>query len=129
MCIGLLDCRVDYGGSAERCHLDVWAEGRFFVVRALLVDEALRHDFDHWHQVEDLPDALKGFNARRAWRGWSAVDPLAHHAYYEFDSLAQAQAISASDTLKRLVAEFDRVRSDKVIRSRDFVDVVQALGS
>ena len=99
----------------------------YFIVRAKVADAAEKHSFDRWYQNEHLPDALKGFNARRAWRGWSAVDPLVHHAFYEFADIAQARAIQGSDALKRLVVEFDRVWGDKVSRSRDFVEVVQTL--
>ena len=99
----------------------------YFMVRAQVVDAAVKEDFDRWYQNEHLPDALKGFNARRAWRGWSTVDPAVHHAVYEFDDLARAQAIQGSDALKRLVAEFDRAWGNKVTRSRDFVEVIQAV--
>lgn len=101
----------------------------YFIVRAKVVDATVKDDFDRWYQKEHLPDALKGFKARRAWRGWSAVDPLVHHAYYEFDDMARAQAIQGSDALKRLVAEFDRVWGDKVTRSRDIVEVIQTIGA
>lgn len=101
----------------------------YFVVRAKLVDASLKSSFDRWYQDEHLPDALKGFNARRAWRGWSALDPSVHHAFYEFDDLASAQAIQESAALKRLIAEFERAWGDKVTRSRDFVEVVQDLGT
>jgi len=101
----------------------------YFIVRAKVVDAAVKSDFDRWYQKEHLPDALKGFNAQRAWRGWSAVDPSVHYAYYEFDTLAQAQAIPGSDALKSLVAEFDRVWGDKVTRTRDVVEVVQTIGA
>jgi hypothetical protein len=99
----------------------------YFIVRAQVVDATVKRDFDSWYQEEHLPDALKGFNARRAWRGWSAVDPSVHHAFYEFDSMARAQAIQGTEAFKRLVAEFDRAWGAKVVRSRDFVDVVQAI--
>ena len=99
----------------------------YFMVRAQVVDAASRDAFDRWYRDEHLPDALKGFNARRAWRGWSAVDASVHHAFYEFDDLAHAQAIQGSAALKELIAEFDRVWGDKVKRSRDFVEVVQAI--
>jgi len=101
----------------------------YFIVRAQVVDAAVKNDFDRWYQDEHLPDALKAFTARRAWRGWSTVDPLVHHAFYEFDSMARAQAIQGSDALKALVAEFDRVWGNKVTRSRDFVEVIQTLGA
>jgi len=101
----------------------------YFIVRAQVLDAAVRDDFDRWYRDEHLPDALKGFHARRAWRGWSAVDASVHHAVYEFDDMARAQAIQGSDALKRLVAEFDRVWGDKVTRSRDLVEVVQTLAT
>jgi len=100
----------------------------YFIVRAKLVDVAVKNDFDRWYQNEHLPDALKGFDARRAWRGWSAVDPNVHYAYYEFDSMARAHAIQSSDAFKGLVLEFDRKWGDKVTRSRDVVELVQSLG-
>jgi hypothetical protein len=101
----------------------------YFMVRAEVKDPAVKKAFDRWYQDEHLPDALKGFKARRAWRGWSAVDPSVHHAFYEFDDLARAQAIQGSDALKRLVAEFDRAWGDKVTRTRDFVEVIQTVGA
>ena len=99
----------------------------WFIVRAKVVDPSVKDAFDRWYQEEHLPDALKAFGARRAWRGWSATDPLVHHAFYEFDDLARAQAIQGTDGLKRLIADFDRVWGSRVTRSRDFVDVVQAI--
>ena len=51
------------------------------------------------------------------------------HAVYEFDDLVHAQAIQGSNALTRLVAEFDRVWGNKVTHSRDFVEVIQALGA
>jgi hypothetical protein len=101
----------------------------YFIVRAQVMDSAVKDDFDRWYQDVHLPDALKGFKARRAWRGWSAVEASVHHAFYEFDDLAQAQAIQSSGALKRLVAEFDRVWGDKVTRNRDFVEVIQTIGA
>ncbi|MCJ7837839.1 MAG: hypothetical protein MUP61_01320 [Burkholderiales bacterium] len=101
----------------------------YFIVRAKVEEAAVKNDFDSWYQNEHLPDALRGFNARRAWRGWSAVDPTVHYAYYEFEDMAQAQAIPGSDILKTLVAEFDRVWGDRVKRARDVVEVIQTIGT
>ena len=101
----------------------------YFMVRAKVLDAAVKDDFDRWYRDEHLPDALKAFNARRAWRGWSALDATVHHAFYEFDDMARARAIQGSDALKRLVAEFDRVWGDKVARSRDVVEVIQTIGT
>ena len=39
------------------------------------------------------------------------------------------QAIEGSEALKRLVAEFDRVWGNKVTRTRDFVEVIQTVGT
>jgi hypothetical protein len=98
-----------------------------FIVRAQVMDATIEDDFDHWYQAEHLPDALKAFGARRAWRGWSEVDATVHYAFYEFDDVARARAIPGSDALKLLVAEFDRMWGDKVARSRDIVELVQSL--
>lgn len=98
-----------------------------FMVRAQVADAAMRDAFDRWYRDEHLPDAIKAFRARRAWRGWSDVEPLAHYAWYEFEDLARAKAIVGSDALKRLIADFDRAWGDKVARSRDFVEIVQTL--
>jgi hypothetical protein len=98
-----------------------------FMVRAKVVDPSVKDAFDRWYEEEHLPDARKAFGARRAWRGWSAVDPAVHHAFYEFDDLARAQAIQGSEGLRNLIAEFDRVWGNKVTRGRDFVDIVQAI--
>jgi hypothetical protein len=100
----------------------------YFIVRAQVVDADVKDDFDRWYQDEHLPDALEAFNARRAWRGWSAVDANVHFAFYEFDDLAAAQAIPESDALKGLVIEFDRMWGDKVTRSREIVDAIQVVG-
>ena len=99
-----------------------------FIVRAQVADSVVKSEFDRWYQDEHLPDALKGFKAQRAWRGWSQADSSLHYAVYEFDDIAALRAIQGSDALKRLVAEFDRVWGDKVSRSRDMVEVIQAIG-
>ena len=99
-----------------------------FNVRAQIVDADVKEAFDRWYQDEHLPDALKAFNARRAWRGWSEVDANVHDAVYAFDDLTAARAIPDSDALKRLVVEFDRTWGDRVTRSREIVDAVQTIG-
>ena len=99
----------------------------FFIVRAEVDNASVRDAFDRWYDSEHLPDALKAFNARRAWRGWSAVNASVHYAYYEFDSMALALAIPGSAALARLIAEFDRVWEGKVTRTRDVVEAVQCL--
>lgn len=100
-----------------------------FIVRAQVPDAAIREAFDRWYQNEHLPDAVRAFKAQGAWRGWSEVDPSVHYAVYEFDDVAGARAIPGSDALKLLIAEFDRVWGDKVVRSRDIVPVAQRTGA
>ena len=97
-----------------------------FIVRAQ-VDPSERDAFDRWYRDEHLPDALKAFKAKRAWRGWSDTDASVHYAFYEFEDLARARAIPGSAEIKALIAEFDRMWGNKVTRARDVVDVVQAL--
>jgi hypothetical protein len=98
-----------------------------FIVRAVVADAADRPAFDRWYQAEHLPDAVKAFKVKRAWRGWSQVDPAVHMAVYEFESLAAAEANTSTDKLKPLIAEFDRVWGARVTRSRELVDIVQTM--
>jgi len=94
-----------------------------FMVRAQIAKSVARSDFDKWYGAEHLPDALRTFRAKRAWRAWSDVDPSVHYAFYEFESMAAARAIEGSEGLKRLVADFDRTWGDKVARARDFIQI------
>jgi hypothetical protein len=100
-----------------------------FMVRAQVADPAIREAFDRWYRDEHLPDAMKGFGAKAAWRGWSDVDPSVHYAVYEFDDIAKVRAIPGSKALKELVAEFDRAWGKKVVRVRESLKVVQRIGS
>ena len=68
-----------------------------------------------------------GFQAVRAWRGWSEVDPSIHYAFYEFPDLSAAQVVLDSDTLKGLIAEFDRVWGTRVPRTREVVAARQTI--
>lgn len=98
-----------------------------FMVRAVVADPADRAKFDRWYQEEHLPDALKAFGAKSAWRAWSEVDPSVHYAVYEFDTIEQVRALPGSGELKALVAEFDRVWGKRVVRVRDELRVVQRI--
>jgi hypothetical protein len=95
----------------------------YFVVRAVVADATDRPAFDRWYGDEHLPDAVRAFGARRAWRGWSTADPSVHTAFYEFPSVAAAQAIGGSEAIKGLIAEFDRAWGGRVTRTRDIVEV------
>ena len=98
-----------------------------FMVRAVVADPADRAKFDRWYQDEHLPDAVKAFGAKSAWRGWSEVDTSVHYAVYEFETIEQVRAIPGSGELKALVAEFDRVWGKRVVRARDEVKVGQRI--
>ena len=98
-----------------------------FIVRAEVRDAADRAKFDQWYQTEHLPDAVTAFKVKRAWRGWSQVDPAVHVAVYEFESLAAAKAGTGAEVLKPLIAEFDRVWGARVTRARDLVDIAQTI--
>ncbi len=96
-----------------------------FMVRAVVADPADRQGFDQWYEREHLPDAVKAFGARRAWRGWSRTDASVHFAFYEFPDLATVEALPGSDALRAMVAEFDRVWGSRVTRSREVLEVAQ----
>ena len=98
----------------------------YLAVRAE-VPEADRARFDHWYETDHLPWALRVFAAKRAWRCWSRSDPGVHVAFYEFDSVETAEAISTSDAIKPLVEDFDRQWQGRVTRRRAVLDVVQEI--
>ena len=96
----------------------------YLIVRAV-VPEADRGMFDQWYQDVHLPEALAVFNAVNAWRGWSHDDPAVHFAFYEFPSLAEAEAIGDSKAMENMRADFDRNWQDRIPRTREFVEVAQ----
>lgn len=98
-----------------------------FIVRAEVHDDATRDAFDRWYEDEHLPDALQAFRCARAWRGWSAVEPRVHMAFYEFDTLDDVMALPGSQTLKALVEEFDRLWDGRVARTREIIPIQQTL--
>src|SRR5215203_7028039 len=81
-----------------------------FIVRAEVNDPGDREAFDRWYEQEHLPQAAAAFQAVRAWRGWSEINPAIHYAFHEFPDLSAAQVIFESEALKGLVAEFEGVR-------------------
>ncbi len=93
-----------------------------FVVRAE-VPEGDRAAFENWYETEHLAEAIELFKATGAWRGWSKVDPAVHHAFYEFDSIAAAMAITESDALKLLIGKFNEAWGDRVSRTREVIEV------
>ena len=98
----------------------------YIAVRAE-VPESERARFDHWYETDHLPWALREFAARRAWRCWSRSDPAVHVAFYEFDTLAAAEAAVAPERIAPLVADFDRVWGDRVPRRRAILETVQEI--
>ena len=80
----------------------------YFVVRATVTDPARRAAFDVWYSGEHLPDAVKSFGARKAWRCWSLSDPALHQATYQFSDQAALDRAMNGDDLTRLVTDFDR---------------------
>jgi len=105
---------------------NVMAKG-YFMVRAEVPHEADRAPFDHWYATDHLPLAVKTFAAQRGWRCWSRSDPAVHYAFYEFADVGLAQALLDSEQIKPLVADFDRVWSDRVARRREILELVQEM--
>ena len=96
------------------------------IVRAI-VPEADRKAFDTWYEKEHLPDAKSAFKAISAQRGWCEEDPQLHIAFYQFPNLARANEITESDEVKTMIAEFDRVWQERVVRSREVVEIRQSI--
>lgn len=100
----------------------------YFVVRATVTDPAKRAAFDAWYQKEHLPDATKAFGISKARRFWSAGDPSLHLAMYEFPDLAALERGTGADTMKPLVAEFDRCWPG-VTRTREVLVLAEEFGA
>jgi len=100
----------------------------FFVVRAIVADPAKRKAFDEWYHREHLPDAVKAFGVKKAWRFCSASDPSVHQASYEFPDQAALERATSGEVLKPLVAEFDRCWPD-VKRAREIFVLAEELGA
>jgi hypothetical protein len=100
----------------------------FFVVRATVSDPAKRAAFDEWYRREHLPDAVKAFGVKKAWRFWSVTDPALHQATYEFADQAALDRVISGDALKPLVAEFDRCWPE-VKRTREIFVLAEELGA
>lgn len=98
----------------------------YLIVRAE-VPEADREAFERWYEAEHLPDAKQAFQATSARRGWSDVTPGVHIALYEFPDLEQVREVIASDAIKDLIAEFDRVWQSRVTRTREVIGISQVL--
>jgi hypothetical protein len=100
----------------------------YFVVRATVSDPAKRKAFDAWYSREHMPDAVKAFGVRKAWRFWSVSDPSLHQASYEFADQAALDRAMNGDALKALVAEFDRCWPE-VTRTREVFVLAEEFGA
>jgi len=98
----------------------------YIIVRSNVPDIDIKN-FDNWYETEHLDDALNGFSAVSASRGWSVDNPNSHIAIYEFQNLTDAKGILESNALKRLMDEFDLRWDGKIVRTREVVEVVQQL--
>ena len=101
----------------------------YLVVRATVADPADRAPFDYWYATEHLPDALAAFGVARAWRAWSRTEPAMHCAFYEFASLALAEAGTSGPGIAALIAEFDRKWGRRVVRTRELLEVAGELAA
>ena len=101
-------------------------QAAIFVVRATVPDSAGREAFDRWYRDVHLPDAMKSFGVRKAWRVWSLTDPAVHQAMYQFDDVTAMERAIGGDEMKRLIADFNRDWPD-VTRTRESLSLVQVV--
>jgi hypothetical protein len=99
-----------------------------FVVRATVSDAARRAAFDQWYREVHLPDAIRSFGARKAWRFWSLTDPAVHHAMYEFDDVAALERVVGGAEMQRLIADFNRDWPE-VTRTRETLVVAETFAT
>lgn len=95
----------------------------YFMVRAV-AEAPLREKFDSWYSSHHLPMALADFKAEKAWRFWSTLDPSVHYAVYQFTDEAKLKAAMKDESLKPLIADFDKSWPSGVTRSRDLLNLV-----
>jgi hypothetical protein len=95
-----------------------------FIVRATVTDAARRAALDKWYETEHLPDAIKSFGVKKAWRYWSATEPALHLAIYQFADQASAEQATTGAEMKRLIADFNRDWPD-VTRTRETLVLAQ----
>ena len=95
-----------------------------FVVRAV-VEERLRQKFNHWYSTDHLPGAMAAFAAEKAWRFWSTAEAGVHYAVYQFADMARLEAGVNPQSLKPLIADFDKTWPVGVTRSRDILTMVE----
>jgi len=100
----------------------------YFVVRATVTDPAKRAAFDAWYSREHLPDAMKSFEAEKAWRHWSVSDPSLHLASYQFADRAAMERAVNGEQMKRLIADFNRDWPD-VTRTREMLVLAEEVGT
>lgn len=98
----------------------------FFSVRAEISNPADRPEFDRWYEHEHLPLALQTFAPKRVCRAWSDVNPNVHYVFFEFDDVAAPRALPGSEGMKKMAQHFDAAWGDRVTRTREVLDVVQA---
>ena len=98
-----------------------------FVVRSTVADPAKRTAFDKWYQDELLPDAVKSFRVKKAWRFWSLSDPAIHQATYHFDDEAALER-AMKEEVPRLIDKFVRDWPD-VPRVRETFVLAQEFGA
>ena len=97
------------------------------IVRAVVTAPSDRPLFDDWYRTKHLPEAAAVFEAERAWRAWSRLEPSVHYAFYEFSDIGAALAAIHSDAINSLISRFDDTWGDRVTRTRDVVETVHNL--
>lgn len=100
----------------------------YFIVRATVTDLAKREAFDKWYAEEHLPDAVKSFGARKAWRYWSESDPAVHIAQYQFADRAALDHGTRPENMTRLVADFDKAWPG-IPRAREIARLAEEWGA
>jgi hypothetical protein len=98
-----------------------------FIVRSTVADPAKRTAFDKWYRTELLPDAVKSFRVKKAWRVWSLIDPAIHQAIYHFEDEAALDR-AMKEEVPRLIAKFVRDWPD-VPRIRETFMLAQEFGT
>lgn len=99
----------------------------YMIGRAEVSDPALREKFDRWYETHHLPLAVEKMKAECGWRFWCRSDPSVHFAIYQFPDYEFMRRRFETEDVRFLIADFDRAWPGGVTRTRELVELVQAI--
>ena len=96
----------------------------YLVVRAIVPPE-LSGAFSDWYATQHIPEARRAFRGVESVERWvGRSDPTTHLTVYRFSAMSALEAGLASEEMKGLIEEFDRLWGHAVVRTREHFECV-----